>query len=141
MRRGRLRGIWIVAVLFALFAPSALAASPRQIYRDFADNGRLDGTYSRADLQRALQDAAVQGYGQPNVVVTMRPAVQQQLRHSGVAGAQATKTQTQTHPLRAQAAAAGTLPFTGLDVALIAIGGGGLLLLGGGLRRLGSHGV
>ena len=60
---------------------SALAATPQQIYRDYADNGRLDHKYSQADLQRAQRDAALQGY--PRVGV--QGAVEQAL------GAQAVK--------------------------------------------------
>ena len=36
-------------------------------------------------------------------------------------------------------AASGTLPFTGLDVALLAAGGGGLLGIGLVVRRFSSH--
>jgi hypothetical protein len=98
----------------ALGAGSALGATPQQIYRDYADNGRLDQRYSQADLQRAQRDAALQGY--PRVGV--QGAVEQAL------GAQAVKTQ-------------GGLPFTGLDLALLAAGGGLLLVAGTGLRKLG----
>ena len=49
----------ILAAASALLgvASSAAAATPTQIYRDYADNGRLDGHYSQADLQRALKNA------------------------------------------------------------------------------------
>ena len=63
-------------------APAAFAASPQQIYRDYADNGRLDHQYSKGDLQRALKYAALQGYSK----VGVQGAVQQAL------GAQAVKT-------------------------------------------------
>jgi hypothetical protein len=95
-------------------APTALGATPQQIYRDYADNGRLDHHYTKADLQHALRDAALQGY--PHVGV--QGAVQQAL------GAQAVK-------------ARGGLPFTGLDLGLMAAGGALLLAAGTGLRRLG----
>src|ERR1044072_3544452 len=72
-------------------APAALAATPQQIYRDYAQHGRLTHNYSRSDLERALRDAALQGY--PRVGV--QGAVQQAL------GAQAVKSR-------------GGLPFTGL---------------------------
>jgi hypothetical protein len=35
--------------------------------------------------------------------------------------------------------AAGALPFTGADLTLIALGGGALLLVGGGLRHVGRR--
>jgi hypothetical protein len=99
------------AVLFA--APTALGATPQQIFRDYQQHGRFTHNYSRADLQRALSDAALQGY--PHVGV--QGAVQQAL------GAQAVKR--------------GGLPFTGLDLALMSAGGAVLLAAGTGLRRLG----
>jgi hypothetical protein len=110
-------GIWGVSACAAATlaaSPVALGATPQRIYRDYADNGRLDHTYTKADLQRALRDAALQGY--PKVGV--QGAVEQAL------GAQAVKTK-------------GGLPFTGLDLALMAAGGGLLLVAGTGLRKLG----
>jgi hypothetical protein len=105
----------VVACSALVLAGSALAATPQQIYRDYADNGRLDHQYSQADLRRAQSDAALQGY--PHVGV--QGAVQQAL------GAQGVK-------------ANGGLPFTGLDLALLAAGGGLLLVAGTGLRKLGK---
>lgn len=115
-----MQGRWVLWGVSACAAaalagsPAALGATPQRIYRDYADNGRLDQTYSKADLQRALRDAALQGY--PKVGV--QGAVEQAL------GAQAVK-------------AKGGLPFTGLDLALMAAGGGLLLVAGTGLRKLG----
>ena len=102
------------AVGMVVAAPAAVAASPQQIYRDYADNGKLDQSYSKADLQGALKYAAAQGY--PRVGV--QGAVQQAL------GAQAVKT-------------SGGLPFTGLDLALMAVGGLLLVAAGTTLRKLG----
>ena len=95
-------------------APAAFGATPQQIFKDYADNGRLDHTYSHSDLLRAQKDAALQGY--PRVGV--QGAVEKAL------GAQAVKSK-------------GGLPFTGLDLALLAAGGALLLVAGTGLRRLG----
>jgi len=94
-------------------APAALGATPQQIYTDYQQHGRLTQSYSRADLQRAQRDVALQGY--PHVGV--QGAVQQAL------GARAVKS--------------GGLPFTGLDLALMSAGGALLLAAGTGLRRLG----
>ena len=106
-----------MAVLTAAFVwtSASLAATPTQIYRDFADNGRLDMKYSKADLDRALKDAVLQGYGNGNVTQGLPAA-------AGEAGG--------------AAGAAGILPFTGLDLTLMALGGGALLAAGAGLRRL-----
>jgi hypothetical protein len=101
-------------VLALALAPAALGATPQQIYRDYTQHGRLTQHYSRADLNRALRDAALQGY--PRVGV--QGAIEQAL------GAQAVKSR-------------GGLPFTGLDLALMAAGGALLLVAGTGLRALG----
>jgi hypothetical protein len=112
----RLIVLGVIACAVGIFtaAPAAFAATPQQIYRDYADNGRLDHQYSKGDLQRALKFAALQGY--PKVGV--QGAVQQAL------GAQAVRS-------------SGGLPFTGLDLTLLAVGGGVLLAAGAALRKLG----
>ena len=129
MGRGRIAFAVAIAASAVIAVPQALAATPRAIYRDYADNGRLDGAYSAAELRHALQDAVVQGYGSPP-------------RQSGVAGAAQLGTGRPTRGLPgaipATRAVQGQLPFTGLDLWLMALGGGGLLLLGGGLRRVGA---
>ena len=113
-RRVLVLGVLACAVGMVVAAPAAVAATPQQIYRDYADNGRLDQSYSKADLKAALKYAAVQGY--PRVGV--QGAVQQAL------GAQAVKTSV-------------GLPFTGLDLALMAVGGLLLVVAGTTLRKLG----
>lgn len=106
----RLIKLGVVVATALLFVTGAFAATPKQIYRDYADNGRLDGKYSKADIDRALKDAVLQGYGNPNVNVGLA----QSAAAAGKAG----------------------LPFTGLDLTLMAVGGGTLLAAGFGLRRL-----
>jgi hypothetical protein len=108
--------IWGLGACLAILvaAPAAFAASPQQIFRDYAQHGRLTQKYSRADLLRAKRDAALQGY--PKVGV--QGAIERQL------GAGAVRTR-------------GGLPFTGLDLALMSAGGVLLLAAGTGLRRLG----
>jgi hypothetical protein len=109
----RLVVLCAAAAAILVFASVALAATPTQIYRDYADNGRLDRQYSRSDLDRALKDAVLQGYGNQNV----QPALQQQLEAAG-------------------AVKGSGLPFTGLDLTLMVVGGMVLLLTGAGLRRV-----
>jgi hypothetical protein len=113
-------------------APGALAATPQQIYRDYADNGRLDGTYSRADLERALNNAVVQGYGSNNQK-GLKPAVEKQVNQSS--GSSNANGAGGTSPAAVQQSSGG-LPFTGLDLSLIVVGALGLVLLGGALRRV-----
>jgi hypothetical protein len=96
-----------------LLAPAALGANPRDIARDLED-GKLDGTYTAQELARFLGDATVQGYGAPEARVLGREFRQQP---AAVAGAE-------------------SLPFTGVDLALMTAGGAALLLLGFAVRRL-----
>lgn len=70
MRQGVVKGIIAVFAATLVVAPGALAATPQDIYADLADNGRLDGTYTQAELQAFVQSASVQGYGNPVVIVT-----------------------------------------------------------------------
>ena len=124
MRRGRIiTAATALAAAVAVGAPGALAATPQQIYKDYADNGRLDGHYSKSDLQRALRDAVIQGY---KPATSVSPAIKKKISRpsSGVAGAKLPTPKRQ-----------GALPFTGLDLALMTVGGFSLLLLGAALRR------
>ena len=128
MRRGRMMVVTVACALAAVVgAPGALGATPQQIYKDYADNGRLDGNYSSADLKRALKDAVVQGYGAPTSA-GIAPTIKKKLTGQGVSPSH------KSLP-GAKRAANGTLPFTGLDLALMVTGGLGLLMLGAGLRR------
>ena len=131
----RARAQAAVIVLFAaalIVAPGALATSPQTIYRDYADNGRLDGTYSASDLQRALDNAVVQAYGKDKQK-GLKPAVEKQI--NGTKGSQSNNGQAGgTSP--AAVKQSGGLPFTGLDLGLIALGALGLILLGAALRRV-----
>lgn len=115
-------GVLGVTSLLALVSVSAaISASPREIYKDYADNGRLDRNYSDADLRAVLADAAIQGYGNPVVTPRLRTEVRKQI--SGV-------------DVKA-VGRSGSLPFTGVDLALVTAGAGFLLLMGWGFRRLG----
>jgi hypothetical protein len=129
MRRGRLAGISLIVAAGFAVPTAAGAATPRQILADFAAHGRLVGHYSQADLEAALKDALVQGYG-PAGTAMLRPTLQHRLRTSGTLGA------AHVPPARV---AGGALPFTGLDLGLIAAGGVALLLVGRGLRGLGQR--
>jgi hypothetical protein len=131
-RWGLIIGVTAAAVA-AIAAPGASAATSQQIYKDYADNGRIDGHYSRADLQRALRDVQVQGYGKPSVSAGLPAAVQQALG-AHQSGQPAGGLAATGHPT-------GGLPFTGVDLALMLLGGLGLLTLGVGLRKLGRSKV
>ena len=115
------RGVTVLVAAALLAAPAALAATPTQIYRDYQDNGRLDGRYTITDLHAALQNPSVQGYGGPTIVPGMKQEIAKKVAEQR--GLKTVKTST-------------GLPFTGFDLALLTIGGGLLLVIGFGLRRV-----
>ena len=106
---------WLGALLLAA---SAGAATPQQIYRDLADNGRLDQQYSRADLDKALSNPSLPAYARPE----RAPRTPQSRPVPDVAP-------------KASVDDGRSLPFTGLDAALFGAVGAPLLLLGAGMRR------
>jgi hypothetical protein len=115
------RGVTVLVAAALLAAPAALAATPTQIYRDYENNGRLDGRYSITDLQAALRNPSVQGYGGPTIVPGMKREINRKIGEQR--GLKTVKKST-------------GLPFTGFDLALLTIGGGLLLSVGFGLRRV-----
>jgi hypothetical protein len=108
----------LVVVLALGVSSTAFAATPEEIYRDIAANGQLDGNYSQRDLQAALQNPTAEGYGDEAVAAVLQEAIRAE---------------------EADVGHVGVLPFTGLDLALIAGGGALLLLVGGGLRVAGRR--
>ena len=68
--RGRV-AVTTFAAFAALALPTgALASTSQQIFSDAAD-GHLDGSYSKGDLQHAMHDSTVQGYGNPIIQITL----------------------------------------------------------------------
>jgi hypothetical protein len=132
------RGAAVLAVAALFVAPAAFAATPEQIYRDFADNSRLDGRYSINDLQATLHSPTIQGYETPEDVSRLRPAIQSEI----AAQQQQPPAQQGQQPLQQgqspleTAQESETLPFTGLDLALLTAGALFLLAFGVSLRRL-----
>lgn len=131
---GRLLATFAAALALAV---PAFGATPSEIYKDYADNGRLDANYSKAELRRALEDATVQGYGSPVVVTKMK---QKSKPTGGVKGKRT--------PPRGVEKARGGLPFTGAElglfmfVSLALVGTGALLRLTGRKKvRLSSSGA
>lgn len=76
-------GILAVVSAVVLWAPAAVAATPEEIYNDLADNGQINGTYTKAEMDAFLQSPAVQGYGNPTVIV-VPPTVTPQVTPPGV---------------------------------------------------------
>jgi hypothetical protein len=110
-------------VLLALAGPASAAtpkncnATPQRIYRDLADNGQLDRHYCASDINRALHSPTLQRYE---------------------LGAERGRSPQPSHTVLPAAAGDthGSLPFSGLDLALFGGVGGPLLLIGGSLGRL-----
>lgn len=118
----RLAAVGAVAALALLGAAgSGFAATPQKIYRDLADNGRLDGTYTRAEIERAF-----------NLRQVLRTDEQPTTPRKPIAVAPAGEA---AQPPRAAKRSERRVPFSALDVALLVAGGGPLLLIGAGLRR------
>ena len=120
MRRGVLTATLVAGLGALLLTANAGAATPQQIYRDLADNGRLDAKYSRTDIERAFgSNPSIPAYAKPERAPSRTP-------------------QTRPAPAVLPTASAHdgrSLPFTGLDAALLGAVGGPLLLLGAGMRR------
>lgn len=103
------------AVLFLCVCGTAFAATPQDIYNDYAKDGKLDGTYTSAELNAYLNDATLHQYPPDAGKVKSLDAL--------VRGLLSSRNQ---------------YPFTGTDIALVAAGVVALLGVGLGLRRL-SH--
>ncbi len=158
MSRSRIKAaLFILSAAALIAAPGGLSATPQEIYSDYADNGRLDGNYSVPDLEAVLENVVQQGYGGPGSG-GLPPAVEEETDEpsggtsgggapggtpggpsggtsgggtsgGGTAGEEAGGS---TSPVQSS----GGLPFTGLDLSLIAAGALGLILLGAALRRV-----
>ena len=108
-------GLVVFGVFLAFGVSAGFSATPRQIYRDLADNGRLDHKYSATDLNRAFKNPTFQGYHKPT---------------------QSKPTVVQKTPSVNTTKKSGVLPFTGMDLTFMAAGAILLILVGGGLRVL-----
>jgi hypothetical protein len=114
-------GAALATIVFLAFAGPASAAKPKQtckatpqqIYRDLADNGRLDQKYCAEAINRALHSPSLQGYERPAPVRRPQSTFAPTASDNG-----------------------GSLPFSGLDLALFGGVGAPLLLLGASLGRL-----
>jgi hypothetical protein len=109
---------WKILALAALvlLVPSvtgAAAATTDTIVRD-AQDGRIDGLYTRAELNATLASPLLKTYGGAAGVEAVRSAVGAQTTSAGVSG---------------------NLPFTGAEMITFALLGSTLLLAGFVLRR------
>jgi hypothetical protein len=109
MKRVFLLSLGTLALLLML-SGVALAATPQDIYNDFAADGDLDRSYTAAELQAYLDDAAVHQYGDQAVLAAL---------------------DARANDILAGRTSRGTFPFTGFEMLIAGLGG--LALLGGGL--------
>ena len=122
-------GAFVAAILIAV--PAGLAATPQQIYRDYAQHGRLTGHYSRADLDKAAKNLVIQGY-KPTKKGGLKQAIKKASHQNGKKNQVKGANKTAGVPA---VKSSGGLPFTGVDLALISFGGLSLLAFGASLRR------
>jgi hypothetical protein len=119
MARGA--GAALATLALLVFAGPTAAATLQQksqkIFADLADNGRLDGHYTRAQIDRALHTPSLQRYESRT-----RPDARPQA--------------TAPAAIPAAGDTRGSLPFSGLDLALFGGVGGPLLLIGASLGRV-----
>lgn len=117
--KGSLAALAVGAALF-LLAGGASAATPQQvsqrIFADLADNGRLDGKYTRAQIDRALHTPSLRGYEQADP--PRLPAASVSPETPSAEGGRGL-----------------SLPFSGIDLALLVVVGVPILLLGASLGR------
>jgi hypothetical protein len=110
-------GLAVLGVFLAFGVTAGVSATPRQIYKDLADNGRLDHKYTASDLNQAFRNPTFKGYHKPTQPL---PKV---VKHKPGTPLKTTKK-------------IGVLPFTGMDLTFIAAGAILLILVGGSLRIL-----
>lgn len=103
----------LTAIVVLALSSVALAATPQDIYNDYAADGKLDGSYTDAELRAYLADALLDQYGDPAVLLALDGVVNAKLGEG--------------HE---------EFPFTGAQIALMAFGAMALVAGGFGLRRL-----
>ena len=99
-----------------------MAAPPQAIVSDVAKDGKVDGHYTSAQLKTALNSPLLRQYGGQGAVESVL-----------------TKSKPKTTAAAPATGPADDLPFTGADVFLFVIVGGGLLAAGLVLRRFGRR--
>lgn len=68
-----------VLVIGLMMTSVALAATPQDIYDDFADNGKLDNEYTDEELRAYLNDANLHMYGDPTIIGPLDKLVEEML--------------------------------------------------------------
>jgi hypothetical protein len=113
----------LVALALCVMPAAALANSggtTSAIVKDVAKDGKVDGHYTSAQLRSALKNPLLKQYG-------------------GQGAVESVLTKMKPKATEPATGSANNLPFTGADVFLFAIVGGGLLAAGLVLRRFGRR--
>jgi hypothetical protein len=124
-----------VALFVLAFSSVALAASPQDIYNDYAQDKKLDGTYTVAELRAYLGDAGVRQYGATAVLAELDGVVK------GLIALAEAGTDGQTPGTTAKPGTDGrsSYPFTGAELLIVALGGIALIGAGTVINRLGKN--
>jgi hypothetical protein len=99
----------MTALLVLALSGVALAATAQDIYDDYAMDLKLDGHYTEAELRAYLGDATVHQYGDPTLGTGLDTMITTMLTTDS----------------------RGDFPFTGAQIAMMAVGAA--ILIGGGL--------
>ncbi len=129
MKRKTMLFVVVALVLVFSIAGTALAASPQDIYNDYADNGKLDGTYTAAEIEAYLADATIDQYGSEAVLTPLDALATKVLANMKAGDTFATALSKALGTTTSDGR--GSFPFTGMEMLVIALGA--VVLIGGGL--------
>jgi hypothetical protein len=123
----------LTLTMVVIMAGSALAATPQDVYNDFAADEKLNGPYTMAELEAYLDDATVHQYGSEGVLGPLDSLVTKIL---GIWRENPNRSWQAVLALATTSAAdkpneRRKFPFTGFEMFLA--GMGGLALIGGGI--------
>lgn len=104
----------LAVLLLVLLAGVAWAATPEEIYNDFAEDGVLDGDYTAAEIDAVFSDPVILQYGDQAVLDELRRVLSEE------------------DPVVDER---GVFPFTGAELLLILFGGVALVAVGILVRR------
>jgi uncharacterized surface anchored protein len=115
----------LVALAICVLPAAAVASTggtTSAIVKDVAKDGKVDGHYTSAQLKSALKNPLLKQYGGQGAVESVL-----------------TKTKPKATKAEPATGATNNLPFTGSDVLMFVVVGGGLLAAGLVLRRFGRR--
>lgn len=135
MRTRALTVLFLATILTAVWVGAAPAATPQDIYNDYAAHGTaFEGSYSIAEIEAYLGDANIHQYGSPEVLTRLDQfltAVLGVMKNEGKTFAQAVAQVLGTAPGGGRT----TFPFTGYELVIAVLGAAALVGSGLFLRR------